>query len=191
MASSVEKKQPKWALHFQPGNTAATVFDDSRKMIYLKALSKMGRPYQAASEAGVSMQCVKRSRKSDPDFAEAEISAKEIQVEWLENRVDEMAFEGIDEPVYQGGELVGHKKRFSERLAELRLKAESPEKYRDNYKIDVTHGGGVLVAPAQLTPVEWAQQEAARMAVHRRQDAIPTTAIEVTKGNGSSNGHHA
>jgi hypothetical protein len=154
------------------GSKRAEIFDTRRQNIYLTALAKAGRKIRAAEAAGVSMNAVADARGRVEGFREAEELAVEIHVEWMEEQVDIMAFHGIEEPVFQGGELVGHKLRFSERLAELRLKAEAPQKYRDNFKLEVEHKGGVLVAPARLSPVEWAQQEADRLRAHRQENSI-------------------
>src|SRR5262249_4954507 len=44
------------------------------------------------------------------------------------------ALVGWDEPVYQGGKLVGHIRKFSDTLLIFALKAERPEKYRERYE---------------------------------------------------------
>ena len=42
---------------------------------------------------------------------------------------------GIDEPVYQGGALVGTRRFFSDTLAIFLLKAHRLEKYRERYGV--------------------------------------------------------
>lgn len=136
--------------------------DKRRIMIYLNHLARTGRIIESATMAGVSHGAIKNRRRSKPEFKLLEEEAKNIFVESMEERAHEMAFIGIEEPVFQGGELVGHKTRLSEKLVEFLLKAHAPEKYRDN-KIEIEHGGGVLIVPARLDPKEWAEKEDARM----------------------------
>ena len=49
---------------------------------------------------------------------------------WREACADRRAFEGVEQPVFSKGEQVGTRLEFSDRLAEIQLKAHSP-KYRD------------------------------------------------------------
>ena len=136
--------------------------DKRRIAIYLNHLARTGRIIESATMAGVSHSAVKNRRLSKPEFKLLEAEAKEIFIESMEERAHEMAFIGIEEPVFQGGELVGHRTRLSEKLVEFLLKANAPDKYRDN-KIEIEHGGGVLLVPARLDPKEWAEKEDVRM----------------------------
>lgn len=49
-------------------------------------------------------------------------------------------------------------RKFSDRLLELQAKRFESE-YRDKQTIDLNTGGGVLVAPAEMTPEEWIARE--------------------------------
>ena len=59
------------------------------------------------------------------------------------------AVNGWLEPVYHKGEVCGHVRRFSDRLLELLLKADDPEKFADRQKVEQT--GKVLVMNIDLS----------------------------------------
>jgi len=61
----------------------------------------------------------------------AQAAGAQYRQQWREEQADRRAFVGWEEPVYQGGRLVGVVKRFSDRLAEVQLGANRPEKYRE------------------------------------------------------------
>ena len=60
-------------------------------------------------------------------------------------------FEGGEEPVYQGGKLVGTKRRFSDNLAMFRLKGEMPNKYREVHEHTGAGGGPIQLAAVDLS----------------------------------------
>ena len=54
-----------------------------------------------------------------------------------EEALYERAVEGVDEPMVNHlGQIVGYKKKYSDRLLEVQLKALDPDKYKDNSKVD-------------------------------------------------------
>ena len=54
-----------------------------------------------------------------------------------EEALHERAVEGVDEPMVNHlGQIVGYKKKYSDRLLEVQLKALDPDKYKDNSKVD-------------------------------------------------------
>lgn len=50
----------------------------------------------------------------------------------LEQEAYRRAVEGVEEPVYQGGELVGTVRRYSDKLLEFLLRGRRPQVYREN-----------------------------------------------------------
>lgn len=54
-----------------------------------------------------------------------------------EEALHERAVDGVDEPMVNHlGQIVGYKKKYSDRLLEVQLKALDPDKYRDNKQND-------------------------------------------------------
>lgn len=137
---------------------APVPFTPDRQVKALLFLAKFGQAMRACAYAGVSFEKVRLHRKANPDYEAAWQQAIEIWRESLESEALRRAIDGWDEPVYQKGELVGTIHRKSERLLELLLKANIPEKFRENIKIEGNVTGGVLVVPKPLTHEEWEAQ---------------------------------
>ncbi len=123
---------------------------EGKKRAFLQHLARTGSVVEAASSAGFSDSYAHRVRKQDPAFAEAWDGAiRQYEARLVERGEREAARRGIDgweEPVYQGGELVGHKRRYSDRLLLRTLEAHRPEKW--GRQSTVRHTGIVgLVSP--------------------------------------------
>ncbi len=97
----------------------------------IEALKKSGSYTEAATAVGVSRRSIQRLRDADPAFGAQVREALETYADRLEAAVDERAFTGVRRPVYQGGVQVGETVEYSDRLAELRLRALRPSVYRD------------------------------------------------------------
>lgn len=113
---------------------------------FLAAIRVMPNVRKAAEAAGVSPYVHYRRMKADERYKAAFLEAWECGCQALEDKATERAIDGWEEPVYQGGELVGTKQKFSDRCLLGRLKAEMPEKYGD--KVEHSGPGG---APIQST----------------------------------------
>jgi len=114
---------------------------------YLKAFAKHGTHQAAAKAAGVH----RRSHYgwlTDPAYARAFEEAKDEAADSLEQELIARARDGWREPVYQGGELVGHILKKSDTLLIFALKGLRPEKYREKFEHTGPRGG-----PIQLEPV--------------------------------------
>lgn len=138
---------------------------ERRKKLYLEHLEKYGIPAAAAVFVERSMNTVRSWRQDDPVFAEMEVDAMEIANGALEMEMRRRAIEGDEEMVVQSGEVVymrnpetGElitdelgdpipvvKKIRSDRLLETLAKANMPEKYRENVKVNHAMSGGVLL----------------------------------------------
>jgi hypothetical protein len=123
---------------------------------FLAAIREMPHVRGAARAAGVSPFVHYRRLKSDPRYKDAFERAWECGCQALEDKATERAIEGWDEPVYQGGGLVGTKRKFSDRCLLARLEAEMPEKYRKNLHVDadvnVNLPERLLAARKRVTP---------------------------------------
>ena len=70
------------------------------------------------------------------------VACKEIGEEYRTvvrtDAAHERAVDGVDEPIYSNnGTFLGNKKIYSDRLLELLLKADSPDKFSDRKKVDI------------------------------------------------------
>jgi len=135
-------------------------FDDEQKRIYLEALAEHGMKGAAAKTAGVSNQSVIDHMDNDPEFEEARVKAVETYQAKVITHHQTLLFEGeLHEQFDRDGNITSSKRVYPIRLIELELKKVDPN-YRDKQQIDVTSTtGGVLVAPAELTPEQWIKQQ--------------------------------
>lgn len=140
---------------------------DAKKALFLQTLAVTGNVTAASASAGWSRKCSYLHRKADKDFADLWDEALEVAIDLLETQARSLAVNGVDEPVFQNGVLVGHKRRYSEKMLEILLKAHRPEKYRDNMKIEADVKGGVLVVPGIASDTSWEAAAAAQQAQHR------------------------
>lgn len=103
------------------------------KRAFLTALRMHGNVEKAAKVAGVTFQHAYRIRDRSSRFAEAWKKAKkEAGRRWLEQteaKMDELAFNGYEDPVYQGGQLVGSRTRYIPEYGKMRVAAQAPRKY--------------------------------------------------------------
>lgn len=148
-------------------------FDDVQKQIFLDKLLETGKPGLSAAHAGVCQTTVARHRKEDPDFGEAYTRTLKLHAEDIVQRLETAAMEGFENDVYdKDGVKIGIKTTFETQLRVAMLKRFDPE-YKDRQEIE-HKGGGVMVAPAAMTPEQWlAQQQAANEARQAPDGAIP------------------
>lgn len=106
-----------------------------RKPTFLAAFADAGTVTTACQIAGVSRQTHYNWLAEDPDYAEAFAEAREQLVESLESEAVRRAREGVAEPVFQGGQQVGTVRKYSDTLLIFLLKANRPDKYRDEVRV--------------------------------------------------------
>jgi hypothetical protein len=110
---------------------------------FLDALGTGWSVSAAAERAGRHRNRFYDLRERDEAFALEWAQAVEQGTQVLEDEARRREVDGVEEPVYQGGELVGAVRKYSDRLLEFLLRARRPAVYRDNARVEV--GGGVAV----------------------------------------------
>ena len=65
-----------------------------------------------------------------------------VRYSLAEDEAFRRAVEGVDKPVFQGGQRVGFIKQYSDNLLAVVLKAENPDKYSEKHKVE--HDGTVM-----------------------------------------------
>lgn len=106
-----------------------------RKAVYLQTYLETSRNDVSAAAAGVPMQTFYIWKKNDPIFAEAYATAKEVSIQNLEDAAVRRGVHGTLKPIYQGGALVGHERRYSDSMLSILLKGNAPDKYRDRISV--------------------------------------------------------
>jgi Helix-turn-helix domain len=118
---------------------------------FLDAYASTGNLSAAARLAGVNRTTVYQWEEHDETFAAAFREAGIQATEALEREAWRRAKDGIPEPVFQHGKLVGTIQRYSDQLLMFLLKARAPERYRDRVDVSVTP---VIKAVAGFDPAD-------------------------------------
>jgi|APSaa5957512535_1039671.scaffolds.fasta_scaffold00673_20 hypothetical protein len=100
----------------------------------------------SARSAGYPRRSVYEWRDKDPAFKAKWDSAWELGVDAMEEEARRRGMVGDDQPVYQGGKLVGKTRKYSDTLLMFMLKGRRPDRFRDNSSLEVAAPGGGPVA---------------------------------------------
>jgi hypothetical protein len=119
------------------GSRARVGREADQKVRYLRAIEQVGALTAGCKAARVSHNTVYLWRELDEAFAMAENQARSTFADGLEEEAVRRARDGYDRPVYQGGELVGYERVYSDNLLWKLLQAVRPEKYRDKLDLNV------------------------------------------------------
>ncbi len=126
----------------------------SWRPVFLAALRMVPNLRMACEAAQIHRCTYADNRKRDPEFAAAVVAAIRDGVELLHAAAWQRAVNGVTRPIYQGGVLVGHEQVFSDRLAEILLKAHARQadgagaQFADTPL--VTHQTVVMASPQQV-----------------------------------------
>jgi hypothetical protein len=129
-------------------------FDDEAKARFLDEYRKWGRMGESAAAAGVSKQTVRKALEDDEDFAEAVMACEEEYKDKLIAHHQDLVFNGQEKVNYdRNGNIVSRETIYPIRLIELELKKHD-KAYREKIEQEITHKGGVLVAPAEMKTID-------------------------------------
>lgn len=84
--------------------------------VFFDALSLGYSVSDAADAANYTRQVVYEWRANDPTFKARWKLSKGLALETVEEELKRRIFDGTEEPVFQKGVLVGHRRKFSDRL---------------------------------------------------------------------------
>lgn len=84
---------------------------------------------KAAESSGVPWRTWYGWKERTPELQDDVVKCLEMAGETIEEEIRRRAIDGVDEPVYQGGKLVGHVKRYSENLLLALARAHMPHRY--------------------------------------------------------------
>lgn len=91
-------------------------FTPLRQRAFLRVLTETGKYQDAAKAVGLSEVAARNMRRRFPAFAEACDRAIARSAGTLEQAAFERAVEGVEEPVWHAGKLVGTRRRYSDAL---------------------------------------------------------------------------
>ena len=135
-------------------------FDDDQKGIYLDALAEHGMKGRAAKTAGVARTTVLNHIENDEEFADlVDDAVQDYRDSFVDHAVHDLAREGVLVQSWdKDGNLIREKREYPVPIIQMELKRIEPA-YRDKQTIDLNHGGGVIVAPAGISPEDWIKRE--------------------------------
>jgi len=150
-----------------------------KRNAFLRALSISGKVAESSRSAGYTDSTyLQKLRATDEEFAKQWDLALESAADSLEDEAVRRATEGVLEPHYHKGEVVGYTKKYSDQLLIFLLKALRPDKFRETVNVDATLKGklGIAVIPMTVKDAEAWASEAAR--VHNEQ--VAPAPIDIT-----------
>ena len=111
----------------------------------MDTLSETANVKAAAQAAGYPRSSLYEWRDRDEAFRESWEEAWRVGVDALEGEALRRGVEGVLEPVWYNGKIVGHRRRYSDVMLIFMLKARRPGTFRDNATIEHSgHGGAPL-----------------------------------------------
>lgn len=104
---------------------------------FLEGLAAGMTPAVSCAAADLGYRTVWDWKRDDPAFAQEWEMAVEHGVDLLEQEARRRAFEGVDRPVYQGGDKVGTVREYSDTLMTVLLKGRRKKVFSER----IEHGG--------------------------------------------------
>lgn len=117
---------------------------------FIEALRECPIVAIAARQAGLPRRTAYNHRKEDSEFRAAWDDALEEGMDLAEAEAWRRGVEGVDEPVYQGGQLVGYQRRYSDALLGRLLQAYRPEKFSEKHQHRVSDSNPLQEALAAI-----------------------------------------
>lgn len=135
-----------------------TKWNEEREAQFLGTLAKTGLIGVSCKAAGISQACEKMRRDQDEDWARRFNEAMQDYNESLEQEIHRRGVEGYDEPIYQNGQLVGHRRRYSDRLLEMQAKSRMKKYQEKAVDIGIEAGGVLVVGGLAANTDEWLKE---------------------------------
>jgi hypothetical protein len=121
------------------------------KPVFLRALREERSVTAACLRAGIDRTAAYRHRRDDAEFAEAWRGVDTAITDDLEREAIRRAVDGVEEPEFYKGEIVGSTRRYSDSLLQFLLKGRRREVYGDRTELTGADGGPIqLQAIASL-----------------------------------------
>jgi hypothetical protein len=120
-----------------------------KKSVVLEAYQVTGNVSLACQVGEIGRTTFYDWLDQDPEFARQALEAREIAADGLHAEAWRRAVEGVLEPVYQGGNLVGHVRKYDTTLLIVLLKATRPQQYRERWDATLTVDTGLPAGVGQ------------------------------------------
>ena len=113
-----------------------TIRTAKNRQRFLAAIADSGNITAACEAARLSRAAMYEWRADDPSFAAEWDAALELGLDSLEDELMRRAKDGTLRPVFQGGEIVGHIREYSDTLGIFMLKSRRRHVYGDRQFIE-------------------------------------------------------
>ena len=112
---------------------------------FLTCLAETGNITVACKEANLSQSTIYRKRTKEVEFAKLMEEARMSASDLLEQEAHRRGVIGVERPSMHGGRQVGMVREYSDRMLELLLKANNPDKFNDKLVVGGPGGGPMLI----------------------------------------------
>ena len=149
------------------------IISQRKRKIFLETLARTGKVNHSAQMAGYKdSNYMRAQRLKDELFAEAWDLASDAAADIMEDEAMRRATEGVMEPEYYKGRVVGHKLKYSDALLQFMLKGARPHKYRESMRIDATLDAnfGIAILP-MVAPTEAGWEKSTQL-MHSEQKPV-------------------
>lgn len=116
------------------------------KRRFLEIYARVGNVWEACRQANIARRSHYEWLEGDPDYKAAFNDAKEDACDNLLEEARRRGHEGVEEPVYWQGQVVGAVRKYSDNMLMFLIKGMRPEVYRDNWRGELTHTGSLAVS---------------------------------------------
>lgn len=160
------------------GNTQVKISRRKRNA-FLRALAITGKVAESARSAGYADSTyLQKLRQTDEEFADQWNLAVDAAADILEDEALRRAKEGVMEPHWHKGEVVGYTRKYSDQLIMFLLKSLRPDKFRETLNVNTTLKGKLGVAVIPMTVKDAEQWEAEALRIHTEQ--VPPSMVDLT-----------
>ena len=147
----------------------------TQQVAYINALRNIGLEAKSANAAGTTLRAVRKTMESDPEFANMCLDTLEEFNDLIEQEAMRRAVEGVPEPVFHKGEIVGHITKYSDTLLTKLLTGRRPDVYGDKKQIIGANNGPVVIEVRDFTTptrIDHVSAPTAQIAVQNTIDQI-------------------
>lgn len=156
-----------------PKENTRNVVSRKRRRAFLAALAETGgRVMEAAKAAGYTdTSALQKYRRENEDFAEEWDRAVEAGTDMLVDEVVRRAIDGVHEPQFYKGEVIGYTLKYSDALLMFQIRAMRPDRYRENARGgEINMNFGIAVMP--MTATNEADWQNRALLMHDKQQPI-------------------
>lgn len=162
-----------------PHQSSRALLAKKKRRVFLDVLAKTGRVGEAARACGYTdTATLQNFRRQDEDFAEAWEHALESAADVLEDEMWRRAHDGVLDPTFYKGKIVGYTTKYSDAVGMFILRGLRPHKYRENARGGETNiNFGIAILPMTAKSEDGWEQRALLM--HDEQKTITIEAKPV------------